>query len=448
MSDLLERVYQAFDPAKPATDADIYVNLDEVRGEADVVEKLEKRIRLSAGTTCQLLAGHRGSGKTTELKRLERVLSAGDKRYFVVFVESAADLDLNDVDFPEILIAIMQRLAMELKERKGITLKPGYFSDRFEKLKKFFGTEVEFDKLDLGASFLKLSATMKSSPDAREELRKLLEPDTSNLLHAANDILGEAMLALGKKGYTNIVILVDDLDKIVLRPHKDAGCSTAEHLFANRHAQLKGFSCHTVYTVPLALVYSTLGAKIASSYGTETPVVPMTKIRTRPPGSKAHKPGTDRFRDIIAHRLKHAKTQESEVFGKGVIDRLVVMSGGQPRELMKLVRDALIGGALPVQSGAVARVETEGARAYARQLTEEQTKLLRQVAKSGRIVRNKATDETFRELLDSRAVLQYVNDTEWYGVNPLIDMPKGRPKPKAKPRPTITKKVKAKRKRK
>ena len=430
MADLLERVYRAFDPAIPAIDDDIYVDLDSVRGGADIVDKLEQRIRLSAGQTCHLLAGHRGSGKTTELKRLERSLAEGNKRYFVVFVESGTDLDLNDVDFPEVLIAIVRCLASELKEREGITLKPGYFRDRFEKIKGLLGSEVEFNSLDLGGSLLKLSAAIKSSPDAREQVRKALEPDTSNLLHAANDLIGEAMLALRKKNYTNIVIIMDDLDKIVLRSHEDAGCSTAEYLFVHRHAQLTGFACHLIYTMPLVIVYSALGGRIASLYGVRTPVVPMTKIRTKPPGNKAHKPGMDRFREIISHRLDSADAKETDVFGRGVANKLIELSGGQPRELMMLIREAFITGGLPVQLGAVKRVAREGARAYTRQLSDEQSALIRQVAKTGKLSRAKADDEASRELLDSRAVLQYVNKEEWFGVNPLIKLPAAKRKRK------------------
>lgn len=122
MTDLLERVYQAFDPTLLAAGPEIYVDLDAVRGAGDVVAGLESRIRLSSGRTCQLLAGHLGSGKSTELKRLEQALGrAGEKRYFVVFIESKSDLDLNDVDFPEILIAVVRTLAQEPKKRENIS---------------------------------------------------------------------------------------------------------------------------------------------------------------------------------------------------------------------------------------------------------------------------------------------------------------------------------------
>lgn len=424
MDDLLTRVYQTFDPA-PLTAAEhqLYVDLDAVRGEGNLVSRLEKIIRLSNKPTCQLLAGHRGSGKSTELRRLEDVLSSGDRRYFVVYVEGKSALDLNDVDFPEILIAVIRQTASELEKRLDVRLKPGYFKDRLQRLKNILGTDVEFEGLELGASLLKLSGAIRNSPDARSEIRKALEPDTSNLLAAANDVLGEAILKLKEQGCHDLVIIMDDLDHMVLRPHEEAGCSTAEYLFVHRHAQLSAFMCHTVYAMPLALAYSSQEAKITNLYGARPPVVPMTKISTRPPRTGVYKPGMDKFRDIIARRLHHANAAESDVFASGVLDKLIKLSGGQPRELMILIREAIIGGDLPIGSAAVDRAAREGARAYARQLTEEHMAIIRAVWNNGAIKRTKANEETVRELLDGRAVLQYVNEHEWYGVNPLIPKP-------------------------
>lgn len=421
MDELLTRVYQAFDPAPLGADEQtLYVDLDAVRGEGNVVGRLANKIRLSSESTCQLLTGHRGSGKSTELGRLERVLETGDPRYFVVFVESRSDLDLNDVDFPEVLIATISQTASQLKKRLKISLKPGYFKDRLQRLKTLLGTEVQFRGVELGTELLKLSGTLKNSPDARDAVRKALEPDTNNLLHAANDVLGEAKLKLKDEGYRDLVIIFDDLDHMVLRPHPGAGCSTAEYLFVHRHAQLSGFQCHTVYSMPLALAYSSQEAKITNLYGARPPVVPMTKISAKPPGSKPYKAGVDLFLAIVGKRLERAGATESDVFARGVLPRLIQFSGGQPRELMILIREALIGGDLPIQNEAVDRAAREGARAYARQLTEEHTAILKQVRRNGLLKRTSANEETVRELLDSRAVLQYVNEDEWYAVNPLI----------------------------
>jgi hypothetical protein len=424
MNDLLTRVYRAFDPAPlTAKERALYVDLDPVRGEGNVVNRLEQNIRLSDESTCQLLAGHRGSGKSTELRRLEDVLRTNEPRHFVVFVDGASVLDLNDVDFPEILIAMIRYLAEQLKEKAGISLKPGYFKDRLQRLKGVLATEVDLEGVELGAGLLKLSGAIKNSPDARAEVRKALDPDTSNLLQAANDLLGEAKLKLREKGYDDVVIIVDDLDKMVVRPEEEVGCSTAEYLFIHRHGQLSGFLCHTVYTMPLDLAYSSREQNISTLYGSRPPVVPMTKVREKPPQDKAYKPGMDKFREIITARLKQADAPEADVLGPGVVDRLIKLSGGQPRELMILIREALVGGGLPIGKDPVERATREGTRAYARQLTAEHMKLLTQVWKDGSLRRTKANEELIRELLDSRAVLQYINQKEWYAVNPLIPKP-------------------------
>lgn len=428
MSDVLERVYRVFDPAPLEADQDdLYVDLDEVRGEAGLVNRLATRIRLSEQRTCQLLAGHHGSGKSTELKRLQRELETGDKRFFVVFCEARSDLDLNDVDFPEVLIAIVHQLAKQLKDRADIKLEPGYFRDRWERLKNLWGSEVDFEGLELGAGLVKIAGVIKSSPDARAQIRKAMEPDTGNLLYAANDVIGKATLELRKVGFHGLVILVDDLDKLVLRPHPVAECSTGEYLFIHRHGQLSAFECHVVYSMPLALAYSAQEQNIATLYGAQVPVIPMTKVAQRPPRRSMHKPGMERFREVISARLRKVGVEEANVFETDKVrDRLIRLSGGQPRELIILTREAIIGGGLPINDAAVDRAEREGRRAFARQLRDEHWSLIDKVRNRGSLKRTQANDELVRELLDSRAVLQYLNEEEWYGINPLIAVPTSR----------------------
>lgn len=436
MSDEAARLYRVFDPGPlSADDVDLYVDLDAVRGEADVVNRLARRIRLSDSPTCQLLAGHHGSGKSTELRRLQRRLETGTERRFVVFCQSDDDIDRNDVDFPEVLIAIVRQLAAQVKERADIRLKPGYFKDLPRRFGEFLSSEVEFDRFELDTGLGKFSADLKGSPEARSRVRKALEPDTGNLLHAANDVIGEAILRLQTKGYHGLVILVDDLDKMVLREHAGTGSTTAEYLFIHRHGQLSGFKCHVVYTMPLALAYSAQERRIASLYGSTVPVIPMTRISTPPPRSRPYKPGIEKLDRIIDTRLHKVGVASGEVFtGNGVRARLIALSGGQPRELMILIREAIIGGDLPIGDEAVGRAAREGRRAYARQLRQEHWPIIREVHATGGFTRTATNDEVIRELLDSRAILQYANTDQWYGVNPLIELPKAASRPKARPR--------------
>jgi len=421
--DLVQRVYSVFEPKPLGPDQQsLYVDLDAVRGNTDVVSRLARTIQLSEGNpTCQVLAGHRGSGKSTELLRLKERLETGSPAMFVVYVRADEYLDRNDVDFPEVLIAMVRQMAQDLAERAKIRLKPGYFKDRMERLKAVLTSTIDFEKFELSAGLFKVAAAIKGSPDARAEIRKLLEPDTSNLIDAANDVISEAVLRLGEKGKTGLVVLMDDLDKMVVREHAGTGCKTDEHLFVNRAAQLTGFRCHVVYTMPLSLAYSHQESAICINYGGHLPVVPMTRIAERPPGARPYGPGMDKFREIIAKRLQQAEAQPAEVFANDAVrDELVGLSGGQPSELMSLVREAIIAHKLPIDASSLERAKVEGRREYARQLRADHWPILEKVRSTGAYTRTIEREPAWRELLEGRAILQYAADEEWYALNPMV----------------------------
>lgn len=417
-----KRLYHIFDPAplRP-NQANLYIELDNVRGDADIVNCLASRIRLSDKPTCQILAGHRGSGKSTELYRLQHHLQTTDQahRYFVVFCECDDDIDRNDVDFPEVLLAIVRQTAKQLRERAEIHLEPGYFKDYLQRIKSLLTSEIQLEGFELDTGLLKLSGAIKGSPDVRKTIREKLEPDTSNLIAAANDVLSQAILELTKKAWHGMVIVVDDLDKMIVRPHS-SGCTTAEYLFIHREAQLSAFNCHVVYNAPLGLAYSVQERNAANLYGGSVPVVPMVKIRTH--DGTPHEPGIRKMREMIAARLNAANAQPAQLFQNDAVqDELICWTGGQPRELMLLIRDAIIRGRhCPITSQSLNTAVRDSKRAYARQLRQEHWPIIQQVARTGQLQRSNSNENLVRDLLDSRALLQYVNDKEWYAVNPFL----------------------------
>jgi len=106
MPDEIKKIYQAFDPSPlEANETDLYVDLDTVRGSDEPVNKLAQTIKLSESTTTQLFAGHIGSGKSTELRLLQKQLQ--DDGYFVVFCQILEDIDERDADFPDVLLSMM-----------------------------------------------------------------------------------------------------------------------------------------------------------------------------------------------------------------------------------------------------------------------------------------------------------------------------------------------------
>jgi hypothetical protein len=250
----------------------------------------------------------------------------------------------------------------------------------------------------------------------------MLEPDTGNLLAAANDAISLGVTRLREQGKTGLVVLMDDLDKMVVREHSGTRCGTDEYLFVHRAAQLKAFACHVVYTMPLSLAYSHLGQTIRSNFGGHVPVLPMTKIAERPPHRTRYALGMQRFREIVGKRLKEANAEEQNVFSsERVRDDLISLSGGQPIELMALVREALVTHGLPIDESSIERALREGKKEYARQLRADHWPIIKDIAKTGGYTPATRDERAFRELLESRAVLQYDNDDQWYALNPMVD---------------------------
>jgi hypothetical protein len=87
---------------------------------------------------------------------------------------------------------------------------------------------------------------------------------------------------------------------------------------------------------------------------------------------------------------------------------------------MSLVRQAIVTNGLPVSMAALERAAQEGRRAYARQLFAAHLPIIDRVRRTGTFERTQENDYLIRDLLDSRAILHYVDDQEWYAVNPLI----------------------------
>jgi hypothetical protein len=220
------------------------------------------------------------------------------------------------------------------------------------------------------------------------------------------------------------VLVIDDLDKLVTRPLEDMACAHDEHLFIHREPQLTALRCHVVYTVPLELAYSHHGPVLRERYGGYLPVIPMICVRGRPgsPNAERHgQEGVGLMRRMVEQRLADADLAESDVFAPAMLNRLIAFSGGQPHVLMSGVQEAALIAGLPIGEEGLHRIEVELRRTYARMLRAEWALLLDEVMEKGELTLAAATDQHRRELLSSRALLLYMNDTEWYGLNPALE---------------------------
>jgi hypothetical protein len=280
----------------------------------------------------------------------------GEGRLFVIYFEAdIEDIDVNDVDFPDLLLAVIRHIGKALRERVQEELQPTWLRRFVDDLKRFLGSEVEFEQLELDAKIAKLTATIKSSPDARVEIRRALEPHVSNLLEAGNSLLDEAVTRVKAKGYRDLVLIVDNLDRIVLRDIPNSQFNTQEQLFINRGVQLAQFHCHVIYTLPISLAFSPKATALVHSFSRAPDVLPM--VRVIQPNDTSDAAGMAAMQAIIRKRLQAADVAEDSAFDSSdTFDYLCRMSGGHVRNLLILLRSTCTAaGALPLPRQAAER---------------------------------------------------------------------------------------------
>jgi hypothetical protein len=423
------RIYQAFDPAplKANQQTTCYVELGPVRGEPaekTVAQRLAQQIRLANKPTCQLLSGHRGSGKSTELFRLQHELGQGPKKYFVVYCDVDESLNRSDMDFTDLLLVVVRQLALQVHQATGIKLKPGYFQDRFLELKDFFTSDVDFSSLELSDGLNKIVGSLRSSGVNRKTVRSAMEPKVESLIEAAKDVISEAKQQLGVKGFADLVIVIDNLDHLVRRTGEGGEDYPGENLFIRRAPEMRRFNCHVVYTIPLALAFSLHEQELTRLYDHRTPIVGLTKLRDRQ--GQAYLPGIERFREVIKRRLEFAQARESDVFaGDPVREQLIGMTGGQLQVLCITVRAALVFG-LPITGEVLDELKREERHAFARWLKLAHWRMIDGIRHGNQPMPNEENAQTLRELIEGRGLLYHKNADEWWAVNPVIgDTPKG-----------------------
>jgi hypothetical protein len=425
-TELEQRFYAAFDPEVPSPGllSEIYVDLDDARG-GHITQSIARAIMRASPTrpVCKLLSGHKGSGKTVELMHLKQELEKSGE-FTVIHWLADETIDLMAVDFPDLLLGLVAAVAKDLWERFGIKLKPGYFATLPARLKDFLSSEISIEEGQFETGFASITASLKQSPSVRAKVREALDPESQTLLDAANTILAEARSALKEKGLPDkIVLLVDDLDKGGWERHPTAGITTGQFLFVNRHAQLSGLSSHVLYTLPLELAYGGIGGTLQNRYG-QIPVIPMVEVRKCPPDASRHQLGVDRMREVIMRRLATVGIMNpDDAFVDETMDQLIHASGGEPRQLMHLISDALLHGALPIQKAAADRAITLATRTLRRTMTNEDWEIVRNVATDGRLPIDVHTEARVRSLLFNRQVLQYCNGEEWFAPSPLLGPP-------------------------
>src|SRR4028119_996659 len=425
----LPRFYRACNPSKPLSmgeveDRQYYIDFSSVRG-SKIIESLKRTITLISPNepTCQLFTGHIGCGKSTELLRLKADLEQDG--FHVVYFESSQDLDMADVDITDILLSVARQVSESLEAIK-IRLKPSYFTNLFGEIVDFLQTPIELEtEAELSVGIGKITAKTKESPKLRRRLREYLEPRTAGILESLNkELLERATTELKRRGKAGLVVIVDNLDRVDIRP-LPSGRSQPEYLFIDRGEQLRKLNCHVVYTIPLSLIFSNDGETLKNRLGGGlTPkVLPMVPVRLR--SGEEFQEGIALLRQMVLVRaFPHETTKKqleliAEVFDSPeTLERLCRVSGGHVRNLLGLLFDGLRQDNPPISRECLESVIRERRDYLTSCITDDEWELLFQVVQQQSV----RGDLEYQTLLRSMWVFEYRDRAgTWFGVNPVLE---------------------------
>ena len=439
MTDLpttVEDAYNAVNPDVPlyAGEADPrYVDLTDVRGGNDLAASIARSIRRSDRSPSTifsklLFTGHRGCGKTTELFRLK--LELEELGYFVVYFDVQEELDIADVSYLDVLVTLAQETERQLRESEvfSIVLNP----ELLERIARWFGTTIIFEEkgrdvervlkteyglglespaLVLAKMFARVKGEIKSSSKQRETYRRQLERNVWDLITSVNDLLDDARFRLEQAGSAGLVVIVDGLEKVIYREIGGEGGkgkrSSHEILFIEHNEQLKAPRCHIIYTIPLSLLSN---QNVAQVFPDGYFLVPMVKVVEL--GGGKCEAGREALYQVIARRLDVGTIFESA----SLVQRLVEMSGGHVRDLLRLVRYAFDLVDDQVKSFHIERACQRLVNEYDRLTHDKDLPYLHKV----HLERCAPTDLEFSLLLFNLLVLEYQNGSLWADVHPAV----------------------------
>lgn len=419
-------LYQEFDPVRPleAEEADRYVDWQKDLDLDDVKRRLARSVALSGPVpTTRLLTGHRGVGKSTELKRVKKILETGGegRQLFVSYFEAERWLDLSDPGAPEVMLQIARQLVDDLKTA-GFGFGRERLSAFFGEVREILSREVRLTGVKIPAGVAEFGLALKETPALRTQLRSVLEGQLPTLY----DLINREVIAAAREwlrlpengGYDDIVVIADELDRIPQRVVNQQGLTNHENLFLDHAGLLRALSCHVLYVLPIELALSLSHGRLRQVYGSEILVLPVVPVATR--GGDDFGPGLGAVREVVRRRVQKAGARAEGLFADPTsLDRLCRLSGGHLRNVLIFLRSALDRSALPITAEAVARTIRRQADDIARPLGREDWAALRQVRASKE--RYEGAPERWYRFLKDQYVYAYEDaDGTWYDWNPLL----------------------------
>jgi len=350
-----------------------------------------------------LFSGHRGSGKTTELAKLSQQL---EDQFFVVRYSVKRVLNLSDISHVDVILSMAIALIIQatdhnlrLRLNEGVLTQILEFGKDISRETEIGDTTSAEVAAELNLLFGKLSIKFGIEDATRRIVRERVQYRMSDLQDNVDLLARE----VERRSHKKVLAIVEDLDKTDL--------AIARDLFYEHARSLAEPRISVIYTFPTALRHDNTISQIRMNFHSVN-ILPNMKVVSR--NGEVYEEGVACLRGILNNRL------EDGLISPDALDGLARHSGGIPRELVTLARQA----SMEARKADRTRIELEDVEGAARRvrmdyqvlLSLRQIELLRQVSKSKQV----DNDDEHRALLHNLSVLEYRNDEAWHDVHPIV----------------------------
>jgi predicted ATPase len=337
----------------------------------DPVEALARTIEMSQGQSIQILTGPRGTGKSTELRRLQKLLRGAG--HTVVRVD------------------LLQRLG---------DLRSSFYADFDRPLSPLDSTSKK-DRLGL--------------------IDLLLQGDFAGNLR---DLLNCIVNALSELP-SPTVILIDSLEHAISTAQiRKTDPVSVETIYLTHTQDLAPLGAHLVYTaLPSFKIYAgDVSRPVWDS------VQSITPIKTQTIAGELYEPGLATLAQVVGRRSGGGggggggdDDEQHRLTVPSVLDPIALASGGVLRDLLRILRELLRGSStLPLDMSSVEPV-LHRMRDGSQFLSSRDLSYLSHVAKHQTLPLVSVNERPhIARLLDTNLVLCYRNGSEWYDVHPLL----------------------------
>ncbi|MCU0340722.1 MAG: hypothetical protein MUE30_12625 [Spirosomaceae bacterium] len=338
----IDNVYRAFlNTPLDQDDIDFFTETQKARGGQPFRRRMLHRLATMNDVAHKyIMVGYRGCGKSTELNQLKEDLEKQTEvgsRYFVVSYSIKDELSLVNLNYMQLLIVTMEKLFGAIDEHQlGINQEYLDLIKRWVQTKeitKISDTHKLYEKrgeLKYDASFFKsffgsFKIASTHSASMKETMKEVIEPRLSELIDLCNRLITEVRLGLHKIDKDDLLIIVEDLDKLLY--------DKAKEVFLDHVDILTALYANFIFTFPISLYYSAWWVSRIKNYFGNAFEFPMIKVR-----EKDGSPSTDGLaclRELIEKRMSLSLFESSQL-----LDDMILMSGGNLADLFRLIRDA------------------------------------------------------------------------------------------------------------